>query len=114
MHEVQAAANAAQQAVVLAATAVKVTIDRLLVTGGVNDTLMQTSPDAVLECVRRHLCGDWGDLCPEDALQNDVSVADGGRLLSEYQVEGEKLWIITDARVAGYPTICTVLFPSEY
>ena len=61
-------------------------------------------------CIRRHQCGDWGDVPPEDAQENDFSVLNGFRILSSYEVAGERVWIITEADRSA----TTLLFPSEY
>ena len=46
----------------------------------------------------RHVSGDWGDVCPEDAEENELSLQNGYRLLSAYMLDNKtKLWIITDA-----------------
>ena len=58
-------------------------------------------------CLRRHQCGDWGDVPPEDAQENDFSVLNGFRILSSYEVAGERVWIITEADRSA----TTLLFP---
>ena len=45
----------------------------------------------------RHVAGDWGDVPPEDARENELSVAQGFRVLSSYAAGEERLWIITEA-----------------
>ncbi len=91
---------------------------QLVVTRGVNDKLAEDGVFAkfVLDSLKRHSNGDWGDLCSEDKEQNDnaLSVAqDEGpiRLFSAYD-NGvlPKIWIITEAD----RSVTTVLFPSEY
>ena len=64
------------------------------------------------ECFIRHICGDWGDLEPEDAELNEQALVHGDRLFSSYIYEptGEKLWIITEADRSA----TTILFPSDY
>ena len=44
---------------------------------------MGTSPLALLA---RHQSGDWGDVPPEDATENELSVEQGFRILSSYRV----------------------------
>ncbi|MBK8670122.1 MAG: hypothetical protein IPN89_11945 [Saprospiraceae bacterium] len=62
----------------------------------------------------RHLQGDWGDCCSDDAALNDAALQDGGRLflyiiyLLVFMV-WDKLWIITECDRSA----TTVLFPSE-
>lgn len=58
----------------------------------------------------RHVCGDWGQVCIDDRLENDLSVKHGLRILSSYTIGGEIVWIITEA---DRSSTC-VLFPSEY
>jgi hypothetical protein len=58
----------------------------------------------------RHLRGDWGEVDHEDAAANERAIKDGERLLSVYDVNGEKLWVITEANRSA----TTVLTPDEY
>lgn len=60
----------------------------------------------------RHLSGDWGDVPPEDAAENDFSVENDFRILSAYAlpITDVKIWIITE-RDRSYTTF---LLPSEY
>ena len=60
--------------------------------------------------LRRHQCGDWGDVPSEDARENDRSVVNGFRLLSAYHIAERRCWIITEAD----RSVTTILFPSEY
>lgn len=65
----------------------------------------------LLDMLRRHLSGDWGDVPPEDAELNDLSVKEGSRILSSYQTtDGETVWVITEAD----RNATTFLLPSEY
>lgn len=53
------------------------------------------SPQTIL---RRHLTGDWGSLCSDDAALNDAALVDGSRILSSYEIAPSvTLWVITDA-----------------
>jgi hypothetical protein len=61
--------------------------------------------------LRRHQCGDWGDLEAEDKAENSFSVENGLRILSAYHTpDSAKFWIITEADRSA----TTVLLPSEY
>ena len=64
----------------------------------------------LLECLQRHLNGDWGDLCGEDKAENEFSLKHGFRLLSAYNTHLGKLWIITEAD----RSVTTFLLPEEY
>ena len=67
-------------------------------------------------CVSRHLSGDWGDCCPDDASLNDAALVDGSRIFSVYHIPDglcgleSKIWIITESS----REYTTVIFPSEY
>ncbi len=65
----------------------------------------------VLDCLRRHLSGDWGDLCLEDKKENEFSLDKHLRLLSTYVGAGQPpVWVVTEADRSA----TTVLFPDEY
>lgn len=80
--------------------------------------------------INRHLHGDWGDVCKEDAELNEMALRDGSRIMSVYRlVSPEKLkvtprskrselhtvWVITDAADGDEIRRCTtVLLPEDY
>jgi len=64
-----------------------------------------------LPYIRRHLAGDWGEVSPEDAAENELSLREGFRLLSAYRLPtGCKIWLITEADRSA----TTILLPEEY
>jgi hypothetical protein len=65
-----------------------------------------------LEYLRRHVTGDWGDLCDDDKAENQLAVKEGFRILSAYRLPrtGVKFWIITEAD----RSVTTFLLPDEY
>ena len=65
---------------------------------------------AVNEALRRHASGDWGDLCPDDAEQNEFGLKHGERLFSVYGVGENRFWIITERD----RSVTTVLMPEDY
>lgn len=75
------------------------------------NALKQLNPADVYASLRRHARRDWGDVCPEDAAENDLSLQEGFRLLSAYtDRNGTKFWIITEADRSA----TTVLLPEDY
>lgn len=65
----------------------------------------------------QHCHGDWGLLDHRDAQCNDAAVDNGGRILSAYDVEGARIWVITEAENGGPNRVrasTCLLFPSEY
>ena len=82
--------------------------------------VIETVPSArMAECLARHRRGDWGNVCKEDAAQNDLALQEGLRILSAYAIDESKpakgygdncFWIITEADRSA----TTFLLPSEY
>lgn len=71
----------------------------------------QAAGQTPLALLRRHQTGDWGDVLPEDAQENELSLAQGFRILSAYTLTtGVKIWLLTEAD----RSTTTVLLPSEY
>ncbi len=58
----------------------------------------------------RHAAADWGELCPHDRRENELSVKHGWRVLSSYPVGGRRVWVITEAD----RSVTTILLPEEY
>lgn len=86
---------------------VHVPLGRVVITANAS---LRLSTEEVLTALRRHASGDWGDLCPEDAMANDEALHHGSRLLSAYG-EGEyRFWLITESD----RSVTTVLLPEDY
>lgn len=67
--------------------------------------------ESIIQAIRRHRTGDWGDVCEEDKAANDQALVSEGRLVSSYLGrDGTKFWIITEADRSS----TTVLLPEEY
>lgn len=93
-------------------TKAKFKLGKLFMTRGINDSVAEDEEFAkfVLDSLKRHANGDWGDLCAQDRRENELSLKEGFRLLSAYKHNQEKIWIITEADRSA----TTVLFPNEY
>ena len=73
--------------------------------------LAKLSSSDVLGALQRHQAGDWGNLCPDDAVANEQALQSGARLLSVYASEsGTKFWSITEADRSA----TTILLPEAY
>lgn len=60
--------------------------------------LMREHTCSPLSLLQRHLAGDWGELCADDAALNEQALLDGSRIFSSYQIApGVILWVITEA-----------------
>lgn len=66
--------------------------------------------------VDRHIQGNWGEICGEDKLLNDLAIASGDRILSAYRtLLNDRLWIITEAADdEGNRAATTILLPEQY
>ncbi len=69
----------------------------------------------MVNCLQRHIAGDFGDVCEADAESNRRSIsAKFGTILSVYQINTAKgpikTYMITDAD----QTNTTMMLPSEY
>ncbi len=97
-------------------------LGRVVATPGALELLTRhgVEPAALLS---RHVTGDWGQLCRDDACANDLAVQHGDRVLSAYVLpilpagetgesgEGaERVWVITEA---DRSSTC-LLLPQEY
>ena len=81
---------------------------RIVFTSGVQSEL---SKDETMECLARHLAGDWGDLDEFDWKENEAALEFGFRLFSSYTTpRGTKFWIITEHD----RSVTTILLPEEY
>lgn len=88
---------------------VRFPLGRVVATPGALEALAASgvSPTDLLS---RHQSGDWGEVPPEDARENERSVRDGYRILSSYPANEERIWIITEADKSS----TCLLLPSEY
>lgn len=88
-------------------------LGKTVVTRGVNDTIADDKQFAifVVNSLKRHVNGDWGDLCDEDKKTNNYAVRNGERILSKYNFNGDvSIYIITE----WDRSYTTILFPEEY
>ena len=84
-------------------------LGRVVATPGALNLLVIAGQDPG-ELLDRHRSGDWGDVPPEDAVENRRSVRHDWRILSSYPVGSGRIWIITEA---DRSSTC-LLLPEEY
>lgn len=83
---------------------------QIMMTPGAIDALLEAK-DSPFQYLANHLSGNWGDVCEDDAKENDFSVKNGFRIMSVYHLKtGVKVWVITEAD----RSLTTMLLPSEY
>jgi hypothetical protein len=78
---------------------------RVAVTAGAVNALQPTEPgeapqpfdqDRLEPLIGRHLRGDWGEVDSRDSRENDRALLCGGRLLSAYEHDGQRFFVITE------------------
>ena len=84
-------------------------IGRTYATAAVTRWAEQNGID-LAKSLRRHHCGDWGDLDSEDKQANEDALEHGARIFSAYLLNDKKIYIVTEAD----RSMTTVLFASEY
>jgi hypothetical protein len=83
-------------------------LGKVVATPGALESLERTgtSPSSLLD---RHVAGDWGNVPPEDAKENEFSLEHRFRIMSSYAVGSETVWVLTEAN----RTYTTLLTPRE-
>jgi hypothetical protein len=84
-------------------------LGKVVATPGALQLLDNTGADPLC-LLHRHASGDWGELDPEDRRENELSVREGRRVLSNYPLGKNRIWIITEAD----RSTTTILLPEEY
>ena len=85
----------------------KFTLGKLVATKGAIEAL---TAEQIAEAISRHARGDWGDLCEEDAAENELALdMDYLRIFSRYNFN-PPVYVITEAD----RSVTTVLLVSEY
>lgn len=85
-------------------------LGQIVATPGAIKSMEEAAQDPA-ELLGRHVVGDWGQIPDEDRKENELSVREGFRILSAYELAtGEKVWIITERDRSA----TTILRPDEY
>ena len=88
----------------------KFPLGQIVATPGALDAFTEAGEEPVTY-LARHAAGDWGEVCEEDAKENEFSLEKGFRILSAYTLNtGVRIWIITEANRSA----TTLLRPEEY
>lgn len=127
--DTQTDTSQAKPPVTIITNAAKFQLGQCVATPGALALLEKTGFSAAF-LINRHMHGDWGDTCKEDAELNEMARIDGSRIMSVYRlVSAEKLkatprskrtelksvWVITDAADDdGIRRCTTVLLPEDY
>jgi len=89
---------------------VRFPLGQIVATNGALEALA-ASGESASEFLKRHVSGDYGEVCQEDRMLNDEAIQEGTRILSAYRTsKGTKVWVITEA---DRSSTC-LLLPEEY
>ena len=83
-------------------------IGKLVMTRGV--AAEEFTMDELLNLIRRHVTGDFGEINEADRQENLLSIREGFRIMSAYTIHDTKLWVITEKDRSA----TTILLPEEY
>lgn len=73
--------------------------------------MQKVRPEFAIECLVRHICGDWGDVSALEMRRNNLAWQSGECVRSVYRDEaGTEFWILTDLD----RTLSRILLPSEF
>jgi len=94
----------------------KFQLGKTVITPAALETLEKSKQNPAI-FLKRHILGDWGETCEEDAALNNDAIANEGnidkqqRVMSVYKTsKNETIWIITEYD----RSVTTILLPSEY
>jgi hypothetical protein len=84
-------------------------LGQVVATGGALALLEHAAVNAA-DLLARHGAGDWGLLSEDDRAANSTAIRAGLRIMSQYEIGGEQIWVITEAD----RSVTTLLLPEEY
>lgn len=87
----------------------KFPLGKLVITAGASDAL-DGDHFSAQSFLQRHSACDWGDVCEEDKEANNMALQNHSRLLSVYNKDGTKFYVITEHD----RSLTTILLPEEY
>jgi hypothetical protein len=89
-------------------------LGQIVATRGVLALFSEHAEVTPLDLIRRHVTGDFGELCADDVQANRDAIESGARVLSAYTVGGTKCYVISDAVGDDGTRTTTVLMADEY
>lgn len=87
-------------------------IGRFVMTKGIANEI-ENKPsykNEILDCLTKYLSGDWGSLCEEDKLANELAIKNNDRILAKYPTSSGIIYMITE----WDRSYTTVMFVEEY
>lgn len=91
-------------------------LGELAVTDEADCVLFLEKPkEDLVDLLKRHVSGDWGEISLEEKDRNDKAIEDGSRILSVYTLStGKKILILTEAaNELGHREITKILTSNE-
>lgn len=84
-------------------------LGKTFATSGVTHWAEKTGND-LARYLRRHHCGDWGDLDADDRQANEDALEHGTRIFSAYVISDRKIYIVTEHD----RSMTTIMLATEY
>ena len=88
-------------------------LGKVVMTNGINSKMAENKKfsDEIMNCFKKYMVCDWGDMCNEDKEMNDNALRTGtARVLASYDTSEGKVYIITEQN----RSYTTILFANEY
>ncbi|MCZ8218252.1 MAG: type I restriction endonuclease subunit M [Acidovorax sp.] len=102
------ASSSPNVATIIYSSSAKFPLGQIVATPGALELLQETGFSAAALC-RRHVQGDWGDLCDEDRAENDYAVTRRLRILSCYRlVDAERLAATSRDKRSSLPSVLVI------
>jgi len=69
----------------------------------------------IIQVLGWHTTGAWEEMSEADRAANQQALQDGSRIFSSFDVNGEKIWVITEAvNDEGIRASTCILLPGDY
>jgi len=69
----------------------------------------------IIQLLGWHVTGAWEEMEAQDRAANEQALQDGSRIFSSFDVNGQKIWVITEAvNDDGIRASTCIMLPEDY
>lgn len=69
----------------------------------------------IIQVLGWHVTGAWEEMEAQDRAANEQALQDGSRIFSSFDVNGQKIWVITEAvNDDGIRASTCIMLPEDY